>query len=76
MTKNEKISLAIFVILLIIFAVNLWAGKIGDSKTKKSCETACVQIRDMGWMFPGMKPGNPLSSRENCVSACQARFKK
>ena len=79
MTKNEKIGIAIVIILIIIWAIGVWAGQKTNSESKKiNCETTCRQVGNDDWTFPGAGPinTNNFSTKEECISACQVKIKK
>lgn len=79
MNKKEKIGIVIIVILIIILAIIIWDGqKTTNPKIEINCQTACHQIGNNNWIFPGAGPisVNIFSTKEDCISACQARFKK
>ena len=78
MKKSEKIEIAILIVLAIILAVNVWAGKT-NSKTiygKPVCDAMCHLVNQDSWSFPRAGAYNIFSTKEDCVSACQARFKQ
>jgi len=81
MQKREKIGIIIviiFIILAIILVVILWTGRTSGPIVKVNCATACHQVGNLGWTFPGAGPvsKNSFQSQDQCVSACQTRFGK
>ena len=79
MKKSEKIGSAILIILIIILAINVFAGqKTAGLNGKINCETSCHQIGNAIWTFPGAGPVSKISfqAKEDCISACQAKLQR
>ncbi|MBU2540252.1 hypothetical protein KJ786_03790 [Patescibacteria group bacterium] len=79
MKRAEKIEIAILIILIIIWIINIWVKqKTANPKISINCDMACHQIGNVEWFFPGPGPisQNTFSTQEDCISACQAKFKK
>lgn len=76
--KKYKIYIAIIVILLIILAISVWARQAASPRIKINCQTACFQIGNNSWTFPGSGPisTNTFPTEEECVSACLLRTKQ
>jgi hypothetical protein len=79
MKKRQLIEILILIVLIIIFAINfLSEQKTTNKKIKINCETACLKVGKAGWTFFGAGPIsiNSFSTHEDCVYACQTKFKK
>ena len=79
MKNTKKVGIIIVIVLAIIFAVSVLSGQKNNSTVKKiDCQTACHQIGNNNWIFPGAGPisENIYSAKEDCISACQAKIKK
>lgn len=77
MKKTGIVGIAIVVILVIIWAISVWAGQnTATTKVKLNCDRACHKVGNRGWTFLGAGLKNIFSTEENCVSACQTKFGK
>jgi len=71
----------IFIVIICLAIVITIIFSIGQNSTDKStiidCDTLCKQMGSKGWSFPGVRPiGTFFYSKEECIPACQNRFKK
>jgi hypothetical protein len=79
MNKKEKIGIIIVIVLIIIFVINIIAVQDNTNKEVKiNCDDMCFKIGDNSWISPGLDPVNQNTyfTKEECVFACQTRFKK
>ena len=79
MKNSEKIGIAIIIVLIIIllFSISVGVGQKNNPETIKiNCETACKKIGPDRWFFPGVSSKDAFSTEEDCISACETRFKK
>ena len=75
MQKKVKIEIAVLAVLIIIFGISFWVGQGINSTAKIDCNTLCFQAGN-NWLFPGAGNGNIFPTQDDCISACQTRFKK
>ena len=77
MKKSETIGIIVFIILVIILAISIWAGSRSElnnsatTKVKSPCELICRQTGTEEWVFRGQS----FSSQEECVNQCKVTIK-
>jgi hypothetical protein len=66
-----------FSVLLVVFLAIIFINfgeSIKNKKAQINCEQACHPLGD-NWTFLGNAKNNVLSSKEDCITACQNKIK-
>jgi hypothetical protein len=74
MNKSLKTLTIVFVVLLVILIISVWAGsgkKPSNSEINNACKIMCRGNEDEGWMFRGQV----FYSQEDCIATCQTSIK-
>jgi hypothetical protein len=73
--KFKYVLIIVAVIIIIILFFTLFGNN--GKKTNIDCNTACRNIANKGWTFPGAKPlGVYFFTQEECTTSCKKIFKR